>query len=551
MNKLLHGVRPWLAASLLVALIAGCGGGGGRDEILGFDNELPVTAVAPADTTRPRVTLTVPATTVPGPTTGVPTNTAVTATFTEDMAPASISNASFTLSCIAPCVAPTGDVTYAVGSRTAVFRPSAALAAGTTYTATVTTAATDLAGNALGGNRPPPLPAASNYVWTFTTAAAAVPPAMISVASTNPVNGAPSVCLTDAVNATFAVPSGLRMDPTTINAANFRLIGPGGANVAASSVVLDMDTGRIATFTPLAPMLPGAHVARLIGTTAGVRDLAVPGNSMASDFSWSFTAVSCAVPPVPPLVPLRSAATFGIFGGSAGMTNDGILTVINGDIGTTGVSTTVTGFNSSAGPDCIYTQTPLNVGRVNGGIFTAPPPPRPQCGIEGTALTLLVAQRALDDATIAFNQLAAMPRGSDPGAGSLSGLTLPPGVYTAAGGSFRIQGSDLTLDGQGNANATWVFQMATTLTVGGPGAQFPRNVILINGAQAKNVFWQVGSAATINPGGGGTMVGTIISRAGAAFSTAGALDITTLNGRVLSLGPSVTVVNTVINVPAP
>ena len=658
MNKLLHGIRPWLAASLLVALIAGCGGGG-REEILGFDSPPPapptVTAVAPAngatgvpinitqisadfsermapltgtasfvvtcaapcvspvgtttldatsriatyalpvgtllepltqytgtitaarsaatglamaepfvwrfttgvapDTTRPRVTLTVPATTVPGPT--VPTNSAVTATFTEDMAPASISAASFTLTCAAPCAAPVGDVTYVVGNRTAVFTPAAALAAGTTYTATVTTAATDLVGNALGGNQAP-LPAASNYVWTFTTAAA-VPPAMISVASTNPADGAANVCLTDAINATFAVPSGLRMDPATINAGNFTLTGPGGTSVLASSVVLDVATGRIATFTPLAPMLAGAHVAHLRGTATGVRDLAVPGNSMASDFSWSFTAVSCVVPPVPPLVPppvpplvpLGSAAPFGIFGGSAGMTNQGILTVINGDIGTTGVSTTVTGFNSSAGPDCIYTQTPLNVGTVNGRIYTAPPPPRPACPVEGTAVTLAVAQQARADALIAYNQLVAMPPGSDPGAGSLSGLTLAPGVYTAAGGSFRIQGSDLTLDGQGNANATWVFQMATSLTVGGPGAAFPRNVILINGAQAKNVFWQVGSAATINAGGGGTMVGTIISQAGAAFSTAGALAITTLNGRVLSLGPSVTVVNTVINVPAP
>jgi hypothetical protein len=76
-------------------------------------------------------------------------------------------------------------------------------------------------------------------------------------------------------------------------------------------------------------------------------------------------------------------------------------------------------------------------------------------------------------------------------------------------------------------------------------------VILTNGAQARNVFWQVGTAATINAGGGGTMVGTIISQGGATFSTAGALAITTLNGRVLSLGPSVTLVNTVINVPAP
>lgn len=652
MNKLLHGIRPWLAASLLGALIAGCGGGGGRDEILGFDGPPPapptVTAVAPAngatgvpinntlisadfsermapltgtasfvvscaapcvspagtttldgtsriatyalpagtrlapltqytgtitaarsattglamaapfvwrfttgvapDTTRPRVTLTVPATTVPGPTTGVPANTAVTANFTEDMAPASISATSFTLACAAPCAAPDGTVTYVVGNRTAVFTPEAALAAGTTYTATVTTAATDLAGNALGGNQAP-LPAASNYVWSFTTAAA-VPPARISVASTNPADGAANVCLTDAINATFAVPSGLRMDPATINAANFTLTGPGGANVLPASVVLDAATGRIATFTPLAPMLAGAHVARLRGTAAGVRDLAVPGNSMANDFSWNFTAVSCVVPPVPPLVPLGSAATFGVFGGSAGMTNQGILTVINGDIGTTGVSTTVTGFHD-AGPGCTYTETPLNVGTVNGLIYTAPPPPTPGCPSEGTAVTLAAAQQARADALIAYNQLAAMPPGPDPGAGSLSGLTLAPGVYTAAGGSFRIQGSDLTLDGQGNANATWVFQMATTLTVGGPGAAFPRNVILINGAQAKNVFWQVGSAATVNAGGGGTMVGTIISQAGAAFSTAGALAVTTLDGRVLSLGPSVTVVNTVINVPAP
>ena len=133
----------------------------------------------------------------------------------------------------------------------------------------------------------------------------------------------------------------------------------------------------------------------------------------------------------------------------------------------------------------------------------------------------------------------------------MAGLTLAPGVYTAPSGSFMIEGGNLTLDAQGNANAIWVFQMATTLTVGGPGAAFPQNVILSGGAQAKNVFWQVGSFATINAAGGGTMVGTIISQAGASFSTAGNVAILTLNGRVLSLGASVTLVNTVINVPAP
>jgi hypothetical protein len=113
-----------------------------------------------------------------------------------------------------------------------------------------------------------------------------------------------------------------------------------------------------------------------------------------------------------------------------------------------------------------------------------------------------------------------------------------------------IQGGDLTLDGQGDQNAVWVFQMATTLTIGGPGADFPQSIILINGAQAKNIFWQVGSAATINAAGGGTIKGTIIADAGVSISTAGNVNIVTLDGRALSLIGSVTMVNAIINVPA-
>ena len=231
------------------------------------------------------------------------------------------------------------------------------------------------------------------------------------------------------------------------------------------------------------------------------------------------------------------------------MTNQGLLTVINGDIGTTAVSTAVTGFRH-AGPGCIYTVTPLNNGFVNGKIYTAPPPPTVACPTDGTAATFAIATQARADALTAYNALVALPPGANPG-GNLAGLTLAPGTYTAPAGSFMIQGGNLTLDAQGNANAVWVFQMATTLTVGGPGAAFPQSVILANGAQAKNVFWQVGSAATINAAGGGTMVGTIISQAGSDISTAGNVTIVTLNGRVLSLGASVTMVNTVISVPAP
>ena len=159
--------------------------------------------------------------------------------------------------------------------------------------------------------------------------------------------------------------------------------------------------------------------------------------------------------------------------------------------------------------------------------------------------------QAAADALAAYNALVALPAGPDPGAGNLANLVLVPGTYTAAAGTFMIQGGNLTLDARGDANAVWVFQMATTLTVGGPGAAAPQSIILVNGAQAKNVYWQVGSAATINAAGGGTMVGTIISQAGAAFSTAGNTAIVTLDGRVLSLGASITLVNTVINVPSP
>ena len=515
------------------------------------------TGMAP-DTTRPRVTLTIPATSTPGPTVGVATNTTVSAVFSEDIAPATVSGTSFTVTCSAPCVSTPGVVTYSVSTRTAIFTPTAALAAGTTYTATVTTAVTDLVGNALAGNQAA-LPAASNYIWTFTTAAIIVVPPVpgeatnVSVLSTNPIAGSATACSNTSVNATFNVPSGARLNPATVTTGTFTVTGPGPAfsPIVASSVVLDTATGRIATFTPLNPLVAGVtYTATIVGGSNGVKDLVVPANQMLGNFVWNFTVANCVVPPPPPSVSLGTASSFGTFGGSAGMTNQGLLTVINGDIGTTAVSTAVTGFHD-AGPGCTYTETPLNAGTVNGRIYTAAPPPTPACTSGGNATTFAIATQARADALAAYNALVARPGGPDPGAGNLGSLVLAPGVYTAAAGSFRIQGGNLTLDAQGNANAVWVFQMATTLTVGGPGAAFPQSVTLANGAQAKNVFWQVGSAATINAGGGGTMVGTIIAQSGVTFSTAGNVTIVTLNGRALSLGASVTMVNTVINVPAP
>jgi hypothetical protein len=496
------------------------------------------------DTTRPRVTVTEPATTDPGPTADVPTNAAVSATFSEDMEPLTVNDSSFTLTCTAPCVSPAGSVGYGAGSETAVFTPEAALEENTTYTATITTDATDLALNELGGNQAP-LPAASDYVWTFITSTAAVAEP-VSVLSTQPEDGT-MACSFASINATFTVASGLRMDPLSVNASTFSVSGDSGP-IAAASVSLDSATGTLATFTPLEELTAGStYTATITGGENGVKDLAIPGNEMVDDVEWTFTtdaAIDCLQP-----INLNTAAPYGVFGGSAGMTNTGIQTVIDGDIGSISTGTsTVTGFHDGDGD--VYTQTPANIGTVNGLIYTCTNSTSGPTAAAPNAVYCNIATEARLDAEEAYLEMAGLPGGPDPGAGNLATLVLAPGVYTAAAGSFMIQGGDLTLDAQGDANATWVFQMATTLTVGGPGAAAPQSIILVNGALARNVFWQVGTAATINAGGGGTMAGTIIAQTGVTFSTAGNTDIATLNGRALSLGASVTLVDTVINVPS-
>lgn len=245
----------------------------------------------------------------------------------------------------------------------------------------------------------------------------------------------------------------------------------------------------------------------------------------------------------PVAAPLFSSI-FGAFGGSAGITNQGINTrIVNGSIGTTGVSTLITGFHDGTTGD-VYTETPLNKGLVTGRIHTAPPPP-------GSAASALIATNALAAMQAFYISIspANRPGGIVLSTDELGGRTLAPGTYKSASGTYAITNGDLTLDAQGDPDAVWVFQVPTALTVGVAGPTGAKSVILAGGAQARNVYWYVGTAATINGAGGGTMVGTIISSAGVTFSTAGNVTQTVLNGRALSLVASVTMVNTTINVP--
>ncbi len=317
------------------------------------------------------------------------------------------------------------------------------------------------------------------------------------------------------------------------------------ASIGAATYRLQISTSQLFTTTVLDDsILTGLsrQVSGLIlGTTYFWRVNAKnTGGTSPYSAIWRFTVSTTGQPSVN----LRTAARFGGMGGNAGITNQGTSTRVSGSLITTAASTLVTGFHdATAPPSNVFTETPLNIGAVRDTIYTATAPPGSVPGA--------VAIQALADANTAYLYLKALPPGSDPGAGELGGLTLVPGTYTAALGSFKISLVDLTLDAKGDPNAQFVFQTASSLTVGSAGPVGACNIILLNGAQPKNIFWQVGSTATINGAGGGTMVGTIIASSGVTLSTAGNAAITTLNGRALSLVSSVTMVNTVINVPLP
>ena len=508
------------------------------------------TTAASADMIAPVVTSTLPADTA----TAVAINSAVTASFSEAIDPLTLTAASFTMAC--PAGTPVaGTVSYAVIARIASFTPAANLPANTVCTARLETAVEDLAGNALA------LP----FTWTFTTGAApdVTPPTVISG---NPFNLSVGICVNKTVNVTFSE----AMDPLSITTTSFKLATGGG--IPVSGAVAYDAPNRIASFTPTIPLTgtpPTAYTVTIAGGASGVKDLA--GNFLAADNISSFTtnASTCATVPA-----LGAAAPFGSFGGSATVTNTGINTVINGDIGVLSSSTSITGFTDSGG-NTYTVVVGTNNGLVQGLVYTLTAPPG---SVPGAVVT-----QARADAQVAFDSIspANLPGGinlADPaqcpscggagdGPGELAGRTLPPGIYltAAADNSFDIGGpgrppGNLTLDAQGDAGAVWIFQTPAgtgSLNVGLVGPLTPAvpiQILLINGAQARNVFWYVPAGAVI--GTGSTVVGTFLADAAITMSTTGGgpppnAVTTTVNGRVLALTAGVTMTNTVINVPAP
>ena len=358
-------------------------------------------------------------------------------------------------------------------TNTATFTPAAPLTNGLVYTATITTGARDTGGLAL----------AMNFVWTFTTASA--PPTVTSV---TPLNNAMNVSVNVHPTATFSK----AMDPLTITSLTFTL--KQGVNAVAGAVSYVVST-RTATFTPSAALNVGQVYTATIST--GAKDTG--GLALAAPFTWSFTTGACSMASVN----LASLITFAVLAGPT-VTNTGATTLITGDVGT------------SPGAAIIG----LTPGQVIGNIH-------PGDAVSATAMA---------DFTPAYNDLAGRSLCAVTVAGNIGGQTLTPGLYFSTS-SLSISSGDLTLDAQGDADAVFIFQMASTLTT-----TSGRQVILAGGARAKNIYWQVGTAATL--GTTSVFKGTILADQAVSLLTGATLD-----GRAMARTAAVTLDSNIVTLP--
>jgi hypothetical protein len=198
---------------------------------------------------------------------------------------------------------------------------------------------------------------------------------------------------------------------------------------------------------------------------------------------------------------LGAAQSFAVLGGSA-VTNTG-PSVVNGDLGIS--------------PNNALSITGFPPGTITGTTHAA----------DGVAL------QAQNDLTTAYNALAGQPFNADLTGQNLGGLTLTRGVYRFSS-SAQLTGT-LTLNGLGNPNAVFIFQIGSTLTTASSSS-----VVLINGAQACNVFWQIGSSATL--GTGTSLTGNVLALTSITLTT-GASTF----GRVLARNGAVTLDTNTIN----
>jgi hypothetical protein len=318
-------------------------------------------------------------------------------------------------------------------------------------------------------------PLATPFNFSFTTRATSdtSPPSVIVV---NLVAGATCVPLDRKIKVTFDE----QMDSLSVNSGTVFIAG------VAGTVTYDV-VYQTATFTPSANL--AANTTYTIMVTTGVKDMG--GVPLAAPFQQTFTTGPCQGGGPLPIALCPSIGNFSVLAGST-VTNIG-STVVSGDVGVSPGSS-ITGF-----------------------------PP----GTVGGTIHITDGPAALAQASLTAGYIDAAGRsGGTAVAGDLAGNTLTAGIYTST--SSLANSGDVTLDAQGNPAAVFIFQITSTLTTGSGS-----HVVLINGATACNVFWQVGSSATL--GTNSVFKGNILALTSITVTTG-----VNLEGRALARNGAVT-----------
>ena len=324
-----------------------------------------------------------------------------------------------------------------------------------------------------------PLAAPFNFSFTTRATTDTSPPEIVAI---NVAAGATCVPLDQKISVTFDE----QMDSLTLNPSTFFIEG------VAGSVTFNV-LSQTATFTPSAML--AANTTFTITVTTGAKDLG--GVPLAAPFHQTFTTGPCKGGGVAPVALCPFIGNFSVLDGST-VTNTG-STVVSGDVGVA-PGTAVTGFPP---------------GLASGAIHKA----------DGAAAK---AQAALTTAYID----AAGRSGGTTVAGDVVGKTFTAGVYKSTS-SLALSG-DVTLDAQGDPSAVFIFQISSTLTTGSGS-----HVVLANGAKACNVFWQVGSSATL--GTSSVFKGNILALTSITITTG-----VNLQGRALARKGAVTLDTDVI-----
>lgn len=326
----------------------------------------------------------------------------------------------------------------------------------------------------------------------------------------------PAAGLTDVIrNANIFAIFSEEMDPATITGVTFTL-EQGGTPVAGAVSY----TGHAATFNPTVDLLSNTLYTATV--TVGAMDLA--GNALAVEKTWSFTT-GIRITSNPAVVNLAtagySAGNFVILAKSAISTTG--ATSITGDLGLSPAAATyITGFGLIMDASNVFSTSSLVTGNIYAANYAVPTPANMTAAISNMEAAYTdAAGRTLPD----FTEL---------GAGDISGLTLPRGLYKW--GTGVLISTDVYLDG--SATDVWIFQIGEGLTVAS-GAR----IHLTGGALAKNVFWQSFGAVTL--GTTSHMEGVILTYTNISMSTGA-----TANSRLLAQTAVTLDANTVVE-PAP